>query len=221
MSQSQAILDTIIELEYKGEYIMYLSIISIACYIAAQLMADITSLRIVRVYGFSLDAGTFIYPLTFTLRDMVHKAVGRNGARILIITAAVMNIIMAGLFMFTAWLPPDLNVGPQTAFGAVLSPVWRIVFASIMAEIFSELLDTEVYHAWVTRVTRRYQWARVLVSNGISIPIDSLLFCWGAFGGTMPNTVVWQLIISNIFLKGAMTLLSLPLIYLQKDSNLT
>ena len=35
-------------------------------YVAAQMMADIASLRIVLVAGFSVDAGTFIYPFTFT-----------------------------------------------------------------------------------------------------------------------------------------------------------
>ena len=40
--------------------------------------------------------------------------------------------------------------------------------ASIVAEVVSELVDTEVYHWWVTKVTTRHQWARVLVSNGIS-----------------------------------------------------
>ena len=44
-----------------------------AAYIAFQMMADVASLRIVMVAGFSIDAGTFVYPFTFTLRDLVHK----------------------------------------------------------------------------------------------------------------------------------------------------
>lgn len=34
-------------------------------YVAAQMISDIASLRIVMVAGFSIDAGTFIYPLNF------------------------------------------------------------------------------------------------------------------------------------------------------------
>lgn len=188
-----------------------------AAYIAFQMMADIASLRIVMVAGFSIDAGTFVYPFTFTLRDLVHKTAGIKSARALIVTAAVLNLVMAGLFWLTAILPADLAVGPQDAFGRVLSPIWRIVFASIIAEVVAELIDTEGYRFWVERVTRRYQWARVLVSNSISIPVDSLIFVWIAFGGTMPGAVVWSIFASNVIVKGLTTMVSLPGIYLVKE----
>ncbi len=197
------------------------SILVVSAYIAAQMLSDILSLKIAWVAGFSVDAGTFIYPFTFTLRDLVHKLLGRASARLLIIAAAVINLLMAGLFAFAAWLPADPSVGPQTAFAEVLSPVWRIVVASIAAEVISELVDTEAYHLWVTRVTRRFQWARVLVSNGISVPLDSLIFCWGAFGGRYPAPVVWSIFWANVLLKGGVTLLSLPGIYIVREGNPT
>ena len=193
-------------------------VIVCAAYIAAQMMADITSLRIVTIAGLSMDAGTLIYPFTFTLRDMAHKVAGVKAARALIITAAVINIVMAFLFWVVAQLPPDPAVGPQTEFAMVLAPVWRIVFASIVAEVIAELVDTEIYRLWVTRVTTRYQWARVLTSNAVSVPLDSLLFAWLAFGGELPAEVVWTIVLSNILIKGATTLISLPGIYLVKES---
>jgi len=189
-------------------------VIVVAAYTAAQMLSDVLSLKIALVAGFSIDAGTFIYPLTFTLRDLVHKLLGRAAARVVIVAAAVINLVMAGMFAFAAWLPPDLSVGPQVEFGLVLSPVWRIVAASILAELFSEFTDTELYHLWVTRVTRRYQWARVLVSNSFSVPLDSLIFCWGAFGGLLPTATVWSIFWANVLVKGAITLVSLPGIYL-------
>jgi hypothetical protein len=186
----------------------------IAAYVAAQMMADILSLKIAWVAGFSVDAGTFVYPFTFTLRDMVHKLLGRAAARAVILAAAVVNLLMAVLFGFAAWLPADPNWPFQGEFAAVLSPVWRIVIASIAAELVSELTDTEVYHLWVTRVTRRFQWARVLVSNSFSVPLDSLVFTWGAFGGRYASTTVWSIFLSNVIVKGLVTLVSLPGIYL-------
>jgi uncharacterized integral membrane protein (TIGR00697 family) len=191
----------------------------IAAYIAAQMLADIMSLKIALVVGFSVDAGTAIYPITFTLRDLVHKLLGRRAARTLIIAAAVINLVMAGLFAFAAWLPSDPAVGEQIAFAIVLTPVWRIVLASIAAEVIAELTDTEVYHLWVTRITRRFQWLRVLSSNSVSVPLDSLVFCWGAFGGVYENAVVWSIFWANVIVKGAVTLVSLPGIYLVKEGR--
>jgi uncharacterized integral membrane protein (TIGR00697 family) len=146
-----------------------------------------------------------------------HDLDGQMIAVFVIVTAAALNLIMAGLFWLTSILPPDMAVGPQVEFGMVLSPVWRIVFASILAEVVAELIDTEGYRLWVEKVTHRYQWARVLVSNTFSIPIDSLIFVWFAFGGVLPDAVVWSIFLSNVLIKGATTLISLPGIYLVKE----
>ena len=188
-----------------------------AAYVAAQMLADIASLRIVTVFGFSLDAGTLVYPFTFTLRDMVHKTAGVRAARALIVAAAAINLLMAGLFWLVARMPADMAVGPQLEFGAVLAPVWRIVGASIVAEVAAELVDTEVYRLWVARFRQRLQWMRVLASNGISVPLDSALFCGLAFIGRMPFAVVVAIFWANVLLKGIVTLVSLPWIYLVKE----
>ncbi|MGD1993588.1 MAG: queuosine precursor transporter [Anaerolineae bacterium] len=192
-------------------------ILVVSAYIATQMLSDVLSLKIALVAGFSVDVGTFIYPFTFTLRDLVHKLLGRSAARTVIVAAGGINLLMAALFAFAAWLPADPTVGPQTAFGQVLSPVWRIVIASIGAELVSELIDTEAYHLWVTRVTRRFQWARVLVSNAVSVPLDSLIFCWGAFGGVLPAGTVWSIFWANVLMKGVVTLASVPGIYLVRE----
>jgi len=193
------------------------AIIVISVYIAAQLLSDIGSLKIAWIAGFSVDAGTFIYPLTFTIRDLIHKRLGKAAARTVIILAAVINLFMVVFFQFAAWLPQDPSWGLGKEFATILGPVWRIVIASIMAEIISELIDTEVYHFWVNRITRKHQWARVLTSNAVSIPIDSLIFCWGAFGLALPHSTVWSIFLANVIIKGAVTIVSLPAIYLVKE----
>ena len=185
----------------------------VALYVAAQVLADITSLRILTIAGFSVDGGTLIYPLTFTLRDLIHKVGGATAARMAIFTAAGINLGMVGLFWLVGVLPPDLSVGPQTAFADLLGPVARIVAASIVAEVVSELLDTEAYRWWVRRLGERHQWGRVLVSNGVAIPVDSALFVTIAFAGVLPTEVVVSIFWANVIVKGVVGLASIPLIY--------
>lgn len=198
---------------------MIATILVSSAYIAAQILADITSLKIVPFLGLSMDAGTLVYPLTFTLRDLVHKVAGKRGARVLILAAAVINLLMAGLFWLVSRLPYDPASGPQPDWDSVLAPVWRIVIASILAEIVSELVDTEIYQLWVERITRRFQWMRVLASNAVSLPLDSLIFVWIAFGGVYTTPVVWSIFWANVLLKGAVTLISLPAIYLVRGER--
>ncbi|MCX7984170.1 MAG: queuosine precursor transporter [Bacteroidetes bacterium] len=189
------------------------AVIVISAYLATQMLSNITSLKIILFFGYSMDAGTLIYPLTFTIRDLVHKLLGKKVAQTVIIVSAVVNLCMAVLLWTVSIIPGDPSVGPQTAFAEVLSPVWRLVFASILAMVLSELVDTEVYHQWVCRVGMKHQWARVLVSNSISIPLDSVLFAWFAFGGVHSSAVVWGIVISNIGVKAISTFISMPLIY--------
>lgn len=196
---------------------MNVILLVVSAYIASQMMADIASLKIVILFGYSMDAGTLIYPLTFTLRDMVQKMAGRKAARVVIFAAAGINLVMASLFWLVAKLPADVSMGTQEAFAAVLAPVWRIVIASIAAEVISELIDTEAYTFWTEKITKRYQWARVLFSNTFSVPIDSLAFSWLAFGGVLPAVIVWSIFASNVIVKGVTTLISLPMIYLVRE----
>ncbi len=201
------------------------AVIVVAAYIGAQMLADVASVKIGLIGGLAVDMGTFIYPITFTLRDVVHKVLGRHNARLLIVSAGVINLVMAAYLMWAAGSPSDPSWGLGAEFAAVLGPVWRIVMASIVAELASELLDTEIYHLFVTRVTRRYQWARVLISNSISVPVDNLIFSIGAFapiaalGGGLLWEAVWGIFIVNLLVKYAVTLISLPLIYIVPEKS--
>jgi queuosine precursor transporter len=195
------------------------AILVVSAYIAAQMLSDIASLKIGVVFGLAVDMGTFIYPLTFTLRDMVHKLLGKRNAQTLILTAGVINLLMAGYLLWVASIPSDPSWGLGIEFSAILAPVWRIVLASIAAEVVSELVDTEVYHWFVKRVTRRYQWARVLLSNSISVPLDSVIFSVGAFGWLLPWETVIEIFLFNLVVKYTITLVGLPLIYTVRDRD--
>ncbi len=195
------------------------AVLAVATYVAAQMLSDIASLKIGIVWGHAVDMGTFIYPLTFTLRDLVHRALGRRAARWLIVAAGAINLWMAAYLRWVAAVPQDPAWGLGREFAAVLTPVWRLVLASIAAEVVSELADTEMYHWFVTRVTRRHAWARVVVSNAVSIPIDNLVFCLGAFAGALPARSITEIFLLNLYLKLGVTLVGVPLIYLvRKDA---
>lgn len=183
-------------------------------YIASTLISNVASLRIVTLFGLSIDAGTLIYPLTFTLRDLIHKVAGTAASRVVIFVGALVNLLMASVFWVIARMNPDMAVGPQSEWAQVLSPSWRIVAASIVAMTIAELLDTEVYRRWVIRFGEKYQYGRVLSSNAISVPIDSALFALIAFGGALPAAVVISIFWANCWIKYLTSVLSVPLIYL-------
>jgi queuosine precursor transporter len=204
------------------------AVAAVGAYVGAQVIADVASLKVGTVADRAVDLGTFVYPITFTLRDVVHKALGRRAARTLVVTAAAVNVFMAFYLQWAARAPADASypLGPE--FEAVLAPLWRITMASILAEVVSELADTEVYHWFVRRVTTRHQWARVAVSNAVSVPLDNVLFAVVAFGAlpgledhalTLPWEAVWDIFVVNLTVKALVSAASLPLIYLTPDRD--
>ena len=203
-------------------------IAAVGIYVGAQVIANVTSAKIGVFFDRAVDMGTFIYPITFTLRDVVHKALGKRAARTVVVTAGVVNLFMAFYLQWVAGRPSDASYPLGDEFQAVLGPLWRIVIASIIAEVVSELLDTEVYHWFVTRVTTRHQWARVAVSNAVSVPVDNVIFAVGAFGAlpllqdhalTLPWGDVWDIFLVNLTVKAVVSAVSLPLIYMTRDRD--
>lgn len=202
------------------------ALISVGVYIGCQVIAQVTSLKIGLVLDRAVDMGTFVYPITFTLRDLVHKTAGRQAARTMILTSAAVNLFLAAYLAWTVRVPSDPTWGLGDAYADVLGPIWRIVLASLVAMVISELIDTEVYHWWVTKVTTGKQWARVLVSNAVSVPIDNAIFAVGAFAslpllrsGGLDWATVWDIFFVNLVWKGLVSVASIPLIYLVPDRN--
>lgn len=200
-----------------------IAVVAIGAYAGAQLVAQVTSLKIGVVWDRAVDMGTFVYPITFTLRDVVHKVAGRSAARTLIVTCAGLNLFLAAYLGWTASVESDPSWGLGAEYEALLGPIWRIVLASMAAMVISELIDTEVYHLVVTRITRRHQWLRVLASNAVSVPVDNLVFAVGAFApvtllGTdgLPWATVWSIFWVNLWVKGLVSVASIPLIYAAK-----
>jgi hypothetical protein len=199
------------------------AIILAGVYIFLQMTANIAATKVIVLWKIVMDAG-IIYSLTFTWRDLIHKQLGKKAAQTAIILAAVINLLMSMYFVFVIKLPAEpswSSLGGQAAWELLFGLVPRIVLASIFTQVIAELLDTETYQWWVNGIGKgKPQWTRVVVSNSISIPIDSLLFTLIAFLGVLPWSVLVIMFFSNILTKAIVTAVSFWLIYLVPEKPL-
>lgn len=187
--------------------------ILIGLYIACELIANVTASKPVQIGGLVVPAAIFIYALTFTLIDLINESMGKQGARRVILAAFIANLLLAAYAQFAVLLPPASFYKGQEGFAGVLGSTPRIVFASLTAYLISSLIDAEIFALWKSRI-RGPRWLRVLVSNTVSTGVDSVVFIALAFYGLMP---VWPLIEGQYVVKMAITLVSLPLIYLVRS----
>lgn len=109
--------------------------------------------------GLSAPAGVFAVGLAFTLRDVVHRTLGR---------VAVFACILAGCL-----LAYFIEANAHIPGGHV-----SVAVASALAFLFSETSDLAVY----TPLEERSFLGAVAASNVVGTVVDSALFLWLAFG---------------------------------------
>jgi uncharacterized integral membrane protein (TIGR00697 family) len=210
------------------------TIILCGLYLFFSLAGNIAATKVTYFGNLVMDAG-FIYALTFTWRDLIHKQLGRKAAITTIWLSAAMNLVAALYFQLVVLLPAQADWssnGGQAAweflFGGLVNAsaggIWwqslfslqmRIVLGSIITALIAELIDTQVYHRWTSGWGRILpQWTRVFVSNAFSIPADSTLFPLIAFTGIVGFDALVQMFWTNITVKAIITLLVFWTIYL-------
>lgn len=186
-------------------------------YLFFSLAGNIAATKVTYFGGLVMDAG-FIYSLTFTWRDLIHKQLGQNAAVTTIWLSGAVNLLAALYFQLVVMMPAQTDwasAGGQAAWEFLFSLQMRIVLASILTALVAELIDTKVYQLW-TRGGRESwpQWTRVFVSNSISIPADSLMFPIIAFAGVLGIEGLQQMVWTNIVVKALVTALVFWTIYL-------
>lgn len=190
-------------------------------YTVSVLLANLTAtlflpIEIVPGTGILVSVGTLIFGITFTQRDRMHVR-GRPFVYCVIAVSAVLNLMLLVSFSFL-WgasatrLFVDLGWSWFAEASAMLQANgWRVFLASFVAILISESADTEVFH-----LHRERPWLiRVMRSNAVSIPVDSILFNLIAFAGNtfFPPLVLTKVILGEIVAKfcvGALYALAWP-----------
>ena len=192
------------------------ALIAISLYVMFGLISNILSVKILilPIIGLAMDGGTLLYPFMFTVRDFVHKTIGRKLTKKLILITGALNLLMVGSFVLVGIMKPDPTWAFQEAYEFILMPIWRITLASIFTAIVSEFIDTAIF----SKVIKKFKndIVAVLTSNFVALIVDSILFCLLAFYGTMPFSIILQIILANLIIKVIMSILSSPAIKLFK-----
>ena len=195
-------------------------VILCGAYIFFAMTANVAAAKVIYFGSLVTDAGVLYY-LTFTWRDLIHKQFGRRVALTTVWAGAVFNLAAALYFQVVGLLPAESSwaaAGGQQAWTFLFGLQGRIVIASLLSQIISETIDTEVYHRWTNgRGRNKPQWTRVFISNACSIPVDSALFPLVAFYGVVSTQALVEMVLTGILLKSLVTIMSFWLIYLMPE----
>lgn len=152
-------------------------------FITNAIVAELIGGKLVQFFGlFTQSIGIILWPVIFLLTDLINEYYGKDGVRKL-------TYITVGLISFTfILLTVALNI-PATSFSPVSDSVFKTVFGqsqwiivgSIVAFLFSQLIDVYVFWAFKKVTGDKHIWLRATGSTMVSQLVDTFVVQFIAF----------------------------------------
>lgn len=203
------------EVERRTNSTLTLAMSLSSLFVVLVVLSNVLSTKIITIAGLANDAGTLIYPFTFVIKDLIQKRYGRKVARKIIYIAYSALLFSFASFWAVGKIPSDPSWVNQDAYDAILTPFGRLVLASIVAGVISELLDTKVFSVLWKKTGQI--WV-ALISNIIGVLVDSAIFTAIGFLGDLPLEALVGIFITNTSVKIGLSIFGAPSVLLVKPT---
>ena len=173
----------------------------------------------VEIFGtklFEISVGILPYPITFLITDLISEIYGKRKANQVVITGIFASLFSL-LILFvsnnvnaTSWSPVSDQV-----FNNVFGSAQIAVISSMLAYLFAQFIDIQIYHFWKKLTKGKHLWLRNNFSTFFSQFIDTftvlILLC-------LFNEIEWSkfygLLIAGVSFKILIAIAYTPLLYL-------
>lgn len=164
--------------------------------------------------------GVLPWPLVFICTDLINEFYGKKAIRRLSWMTAILISYCFIMVTVALAIPANTAISPNTAndyeFTKVFGQSQWVIVGSVLAFMFSQLLDATLF-AWIKQKTgNRHIWLRSTGSTVISQLIDSYIVIYVGFilPGALPMSAFWEIAPTNYVLKLLIAIALTPLIYL-------
>lgn len=190
-----------------------------ALFVAVLLISNVASSAKIVTFGVPLltfDGGTLLFPISYIFGDILTEVYGYRRSRRVIWAGFFCTALMSLTLWAVGRIPGEAEwsarVG-QAAYDAVLGSAPRIVLASLVAYFAGEFSNSYVLARMKILTRGRWLWTRTIGSTLVGQGVDTLLFVFIAFAGTMSWGVVLSIFASNYLFKTGMEALMTPATY--------
>ena len=193
----------------------------IFCIMVSELMGGKT-FPLIKIGTYQLNASVaiFVFPLIFTINDMIIEVYGKERARSLVRSALFVIFLIMIFSLLAISLPPSRRFAEsEEAYDNVFSNSARISFASLTAFALAEFTDLLIFVHIRKKLGKGSLWLRNNVSNIVSQFVDTTIFMTVAFyglGQSLGDNISFlsSIIIPYWLLKSFMSIIETPLVYL-------
>ncbi|WP_340621474.1 queuosine precursor transporter [Xenorhabdus siamensis] len=155
----------------------------------------------IEYFNIIVTPGTFIYPFSFLVIDLLSEFYGFRLARKAIYMSLASNLIIVSLLSISASLPAIPNWGLNDQYNALMNHILSAIFASSLSFLVSELVNSYVLCKLKDMTNSRFLALRVFFSTFIASILDSFVFCFVAFYGKLPVNQIIGMMIIQILIK--------------------
>ncbi len=178
------------------------------------LVANIIAVKLISIGPWVVPVAVIAYPFTFLVTDVISELYGRKIASKVVWLGFAMNLLMVLLIYIGKIIPSASFWEQQASYDSILGYVPRIVLASMVAYLVSQNHDVFAFHFWKNKTNGKYLWLRNNASTMVSQAIDTLLFISIAFVGTIPVSVLLNMMIGQYLIKIVIAVVDTPLCYM-------
>jgi hypothetical protein len=184
-----------------------------AFFITSLLTANIIAVKLVSVFGFILPAGVVIFPISYIFGDILTEVYGYRMTRFVIWLGFFCNLLTVIAIGIAQALPSAAFWDGQAAYEAILGYTPRLLLASFIAYLIGEFANSFVLARMKIRTQGRHLWMRTIGSTIVGQGLDSVVFVFLAFAGTIPTAGLANAILTQWVFKSAYEALVTPLTY--------
>jgi uncharacterized integral membrane protein (TIGR00697 family) len=190
----------------------YLTLVS-GLFVSTLLVSNTISQKPLQWGPFIAPAGIILFPMTYIFGDVLTEVYGYARARQVIWTGFLGNGVMVISYWTVIRLPFPSFWAQQEALHSVLTPVPRLVIASMAGYLAGEFVNSFVLAKMKVFTQGRYLWTRTIGSTLAGQFVDTLLFVLAGFTGVWPLGQLAWVAVSLYFLKVSYEVLATPLTY--------
>ncbi|MEZ4803271.1 MAG: queuosine precursor transporter [Gelidibacter sp.] len=165
---------------------------------------------------FEISVGILPYPITFLITDLISEIYGKKRANDVVVIGIFASLFSLGIVLVSKSVPAtSWSYVDDSTFSHVFGSTAIAVFASMMAYLFAQFIDIQIYHFWKRLTKGKHLWLRNNFSTFTSQFVDTLtillLLCsfeiiaWDKFYG---------LLVSGFIFKALIALCDTPFLYL-------
>lgn len=166
----------------------------------------------VSIFGvklFEISVGILPYPITFLITDLISEIYGKKKANEVVVGGIFASFFAMGIIYIANAAPAtDWSPVSDELFSTVFGSTAIAVLASMLAYLFAQFVDIQIYHFWKRLTKGKHLWLRNNCSTFLSQFIDTatvlLLLCsfgeidWDLFSGLLLAGFLFKVLIAAL-----------------------